>query len=297
MKVLGRHDVICRLPAVLLSAATPPLLYALGRSIYRPTAGAAAAAAFVVLPITLSFANFNALEVPVMAWTLLGLVGYVRLLQTSRRRYLALSALGPRSMHADWPAFVLTGGLLAFGAIRAYLLPRRVFGLPPSGATPRGGRSPPSIAALTAALYLALFQHAGKLGDLLTSYGLRSSGNAEPLSKVLESRRYSARALVHADRHRRRKARRDRLRGAARPAPARARRAAAALPRDRDGAVRRLPARRRHPHLLAALLRGLLRPRRGRPRRHRRVAPGARRRRGEPPGARRRRPGRRSTRR
>lgn len=191
MKVLGRHDVICRLPAVLLSAATPPLLYALGRSIYRPAAGAAAAAAFVVLPITLSFANFNALEVPVMAWTLLGLFGYVRLLQTSRRRYLALSALGlALGMHADWPAFVLTGGLLAFGAIRAYLLPRRVFGPLPERRYAAWWVLTASIAALTAALYLALFQHAGKLGDLLTSYGLRSSGNAEPLSKVLESRRY-----------------------------------------------------------------------------------------------------------
>src|SRR5262249_33122335 len=51
----------CRPPAVLLSAATPPLLYAIGRSIWRPAAGAAAATAFVVLPITLAFANMNAL--------------------------------------------------------------------------------------------------------------------------------------------------------------------------------------------------------------------------------------------
>ncbi|WP_437276302.1 glycosyltransferase family 39 protein [Sorangium sp. So ce375] len=191
MKVFGRHDVICRLPAVLLSAATPPLLYAIGRSIYRPAAGAAAAASFVVLPITLSFASFNALEVPVMAWTLLGLLGYVRLTQTSRRRYLAVSALGlALGMHADWPAFVLTGGLLAFGAIRAYVLPRRVFGPLPERRYAAWWVLTASIAALTAALYLALFHHAGKLGDLLTSYGLRASGNAEPLSKVLEGRRY-----------------------------------------------------------------------------------------------------------
>ncbi|WP_437587240.1 ArnT family glycosyltransferase [Sorangium sp. So ce1000] len=191
MKVFGRHDVICRLPAVLLSAATPPLLYAIGRSVYRPAAGAAAAASFVVLPITLSFANFNALEVPVMAWTLLGLYGYVRLTQTSRRRYLAVSALGlALGMHADWPAFVLTGGLLTFGAIRAYLLPRRVFGPLPERRYAAWWVLTALITALTAALYLALFQQAGKLGDLLTSYGLRSSGNAEPLSKVLEGRRY-----------------------------------------------------------------------------------------------------------
>ncbi|XYH95306.1 ArnT family glycosyltransferase [Sorangium sp. So ce1128] len=191
MKVFGRHDVICRLPAVLLSAATPPLLHAIGRSVYRPAAGAAAAAAFVVLPITLSFANLNALEVPVMAWTLLGLWGYVRLTQTSRRRYLAVSALGlALGMNADWPAFVLTGGLLVFGAIRAYLLPKRVFGPVHARRYAQWWVLTAFIAALTVALYVALFHQAGKLGDLLASYGFRSSGNAEPLSKVLASRRY-----------------------------------------------------------------------------------------------------------
>ncbi|WP_437809179.1 ArnT family glycosyltransferase [Sorangium sp. So ce1078] len=191
MKVFGRHDVVCRLPAVLLSAATPPLLYAIGRSVYRPAAGAAAAASFVVLPITLAFANLNALEVPVMAWTLLGLWGYVRLTQTSRRRYLAVSALGlTLGMHADWPAFVLTGGLLAFGAIRAYLLPKRVFGPVHERRHAQWWVLTALLATLTAALYLALFHHAGKLGDLLASYGFRSSGNAEPLAKVLASRRY-----------------------------------------------------------------------------------------------------------
>ncbi|AUX35950.1 MULTISPECIES: glycosyltransferase family 39 protein [Sorangium] len=191
MQVLGRHDVVCRLPAVLLSAVTPPLLYAIGRSVYRPAAGAAAAAAFVVLPITLSFANLNALEVPVMAWTLLGLFGYVRLTQTGRRRYLAVSALGlTLGMHADWPAFVLTGGLLAFGAIRAYLLPKRVFGPIHERRYAQWWVLTAFLAALTAALYLALFHQAGKLGDLLASYGFRSSGNAEPLAKVLAGRRY-----------------------------------------------------------------------------------------------------------
>ncbi|WP_437645213.1 ArnT family glycosyltransferase [Sorangium sp. So ce362] len=191
MEVFGRHDVICRLPAVLLSAATPPLLYAIGRSVYRPAAGAAAAASFVVLPITLAFANLNALEVPVMAWTLLGLWGYVRLTQTSRRRYLAVSALGlALGMHADWPAFVLTGGLLTFGAIRAYLLPKRFFGPIHERRYAQWWVLTAFLAALTAALYLALFHQAGKLGDLLGSYGFRSSGNAEPLAKVLASRRY-----------------------------------------------------------------------------------------------------------
>ncbi|AKT42756.1 ArnT family glycosyltransferase [Chondromyces crocatus] len=191
MKVLGRHDVVCRLPAVLLSVATPPLLYALGRSLYRPAAGAAAAATFVVLPIALSFANFNALEVPVMAWTLLGVWGYVRLLQTWRKRWIAVSVLGlTLGMHADWPAFVLTGGLLAFGALRGFLAPVSVFGPVHPRRFAQWWVLTAAAAVLTLGLYLVLFQRAGKLVDLLQSYAMRSSGNEAPLGAVLASRRY-----------------------------------------------------------------------------------------------------------
>ncbi len=191
MKVLGRHDYVCRLPAVLLSAATPPLLYAIGRSVWRPAAGAAAAAAFTVLPITLAFASFNALEVPVMAWSLLGLWGYVRLTQTWRRRYVAASVIGlAAAMSCDWPAFVLVGGLLGFGALRGLLLPRGVFGPVRDRRYAQWWALLAAAGAITAGLFLALFQASGKLGDLLQSYGLRSAGNQAPLAKVLESRRY-----------------------------------------------------------------------------------------------------------
>ncbi|WP_231511952.1 ArnT family glycosyltransferase [Chondromyces apiculatus] len=191
MEVLGRSDAVCRLPAVLLSAVTPPLLYAVGRSAYRPAAGAAAAVTFVVLPITLSFASFNALEVPVMAWTLLGVWGYVRLVQTWRRRWIAVSALGlTLGMHADWQAFVLAGGLLGFGALRGFLLPEGVFGRVASRRYGQWWVVTASAAVLTGLMYLALFQRAGKLVDLLQSYGLRSYGNEAPILAVLASRRY-----------------------------------------------------------------------------------------------------------
>jgi hypothetical protein len=191
MKLLGRHDVVCRLAPALLSVATPPLLYALGRSIWRPVAGAAAAAAFVVLPITLAFASFNALEVPVIAWTSLALLGYVRLTQTGRRRYLAMALVGTcLALHADWPGFMLTGALLGFGLLRGYVL-RPFFG--PLVSERRYAEwwiATATLAVLTFLLYLALFHASGKLDDFFGSYGLRSSGNAEPLAKVLHHRRY-----------------------------------------------------------------------------------------------------------
>jgi Dolichyl-phosphate-mannose-protein mannosyltransferase len=191
MKVLGRHDYLCRLAPVLLSMATPPLLFATGRAIWRPAAGAAAAAAFVVLPITLAFANFNALEVPAMAWLLLGIWGFVRLTQTGRRRYLAASLVGlTLALHIDWPAYVGVGSVLGFALLRGFVAPG-LFGRihhPRRFAT--WWALATGLSVLTFGLYLALFKEADKLGDLLGAYGMRSSGNAQPLADVLASRRY-----------------------------------------------------------------------------------------------------------
>ncbi|HVY49379.1 MAG TPA: glycosyltransferase family 39 protein, partial [Minicystis sp.] len=201
MKLFGRHDFVCRLAPVLLSVATPPLLYDLGRSIWRPAAGAAAAAGFVVLPIALAFANFNALEVPVIAYSLLFLWGYVRLTQTGRRRHLAVSLVGLfLALNADWPAFVLAGEVVAFATARSLVL-RRAFGpLGPRGAgvsqAVRERRHAAfclgaiAIVASTLLLYLALFSASHKLGDLFGSAEMRSSGNRTRLANVLASRRY-----------------------------------------------------------------------------------------------------------
>jgi hypothetical protein len=46
------------------------------------------------------------------------------------------------------------------------------------------------LSVLSGVFYLAVFQKAGKLGDLLAIYGSRSSGNSLPLSLVLASRQY-----------------------------------------------------------------------------------------------------------
>jgi len=190
MKVFGRYDFVCRLAPVLLSSATPPLFYALGRAIWRPAAGAAAALCFVVLPISLAFANFNALEVPVIAWSLLGMWGFVRHTQTAKRRHLVLSLAGFfMALHADWPAYVLVGTLLAFGLMRALPL-RRLFGPLKFRRYVTWWILLATLAVGTGLLYLYLFQSAGKLNDLLQSYHGRSLGRDTPLDQVLNSRRY-----------------------------------------------------------------------------------------------------------
>lgn len=196
MKVFGRHDFICRLAPVLLSVATPPLLFALGRAVWRPLAGAVAALCFVVLPITLAFANFNALEVPVMTWLLVGMWGFVRFNQTGRRLHLTLCLVGfALALHADWPAFVLVGSLLAFALLRGFLVPR-LFGDARRFRRKRFADYATwwvltaSLAGLTGVLYLYAFQRAGGLDDLLSSYRGRSTGADMPLDEVLASRRY-----------------------------------------------------------------------------------------------------------
>lgn len=119
VRVLGHHDFVCRLAPVVMSAATPPLLYALGRALWGPVAGAVSAVAFVVLPIALGFANFNALEVPVIFGVLLASWGLTRFLQTYRQRFLWTSWLGlGQALLSDWPAFVFAALLLLLLAVR-----------------------------------------------------------------------------------------------------------------------------------------------------------------------------------
>lgn len=191
MKVLGRHDYVCRLAPVLLSVATPVLLFALGRAMWRPAAGAAAAAAFVVLPICLAFANFNALEVPVMAWSLAGLWAFVRHTQTRRRRYLAASVIGfALALHADWPAYVLVAGLLLFGLVRGFVFRKWPFGRLDFRTYAQWWVWLATVTAATALLYVYLFHDAGKLDDLLKSARMRSSGSGLPLGAVLAKRQY-----------------------------------------------------------------------------------------------------------
>jgi 4-amino-4-deoxy-L-arabinose transferase-like glycosyltransferase len=191
MKIFGRHDVVCRLAPILLSVGTPPLLHAVGRAIWRPAAGAAAAAAFVVLPITLSFASFNALEVPVITWSLLGLWGWVRLTQTGSRRHLAAALVGCLlALNADWPAHVLVGGMLGFALLRTHLAPGLFGRARHLSLRLAWWIWSIVIAGGTLALYLALFKRSGKLAALVAAYEWRSAGNDQPLWSVLAARRY-----------------------------------------------------------------------------------------------------------
>lgn len=190
VKLFGHHDFACRLAPVLLSAATPPLLYAIGRALWGPIAGALSAASFAVLPIALAFANFNALEVPTIFGMLLCTWGYIRLSQTWKRRFLIVSLIGAFwAVNSDWPGFMFLAVVLAFMLPRGLLLGRwyesvdiRRFA--------QWWAIAASIAVAVMCFYLYEFEHAKQLGVFLAQGQIRASGDSMSLHQVLQSRKY-----------------------------------------------------------------------------------------------------------
>ncbi len=181
--LLGRSDFACRLPAIIASVASVLLFYRVGRELFRPSAAALGALGFVCLPITLSFAAFNALEVPLMAWSLVALWGYLRHRRTGARRDLWVLVLGASmALNTDWPAFVLVLGLMLIelGGLRAW--PARA-----DLARLLGLAVPPLLIGLA---YVLAFRHWGKLEDLWQSAELRAMSPRASLTRVLDTRAY-----------------------------------------------------------------------------------------------------------
>jgi Dolichyl-phosphate-mannose-protein mannosyltransferase len=159
--LFGHHDWVCRLPALLFSALTPGLVYALGRALYGPLAGGLAALAFVATPIALTTAQLNGFEVPLLFGALLACVGTVRMRQTGRRGWGVVAWLGMAlSLNSDWPALGFVAALLSILLIRLFVFRanRREFDA--------GARlfAWASVLTVTLIVYYAwVFFHAGRL--------------------------------------------------------------------------------------------------------------------------------------
>lgn len=182
----GKHDWVCRAPAVLQGALTPLLVYAVARPLYGALPAALGAFAFVVTPIALAFGNFNGLEVPVIFASLLASWAVLRLHAGGGRRHLfgGLAALA-FALNADWPAFVFSAGLV--GIIAGWALVTREH---------RRRRQLLQFAKLAAALtlaigaaYLIVLTALGELDDLLAQGHARALGS-ENLFQAVYARRY-----------------------------------------------------------------------------------------------------------
>lgn len=190
VRVLGAHDWVLRLAPLGMSAATPPLVFVASRRLWGAPAAAVAAVAFTVTPIALAFADFNALEVPVMFGVALGIWGLVRFTDGWRWRWLAVALGGlVHAMNSDWAAFVFVGSVLGAGLLRlAPPVARRRPPLPSRAAL--AGALLALAAALVGGAYVVLFSSLGRLDDLLAQGAARAHGASTPLAAVLVARRH-----------------------------------------------------------------------------------------------------------
>jgi hypothetical protein len=187
---LGHHDFVCRLPAALMSIAMPPLLYGAGRALWGPMAGALTAAAYVVTPITLAYANFFALEVPTMFAMALTTFAWVRFSQTNRKRFAVLVALGMiLAASFDWTGFVFDALVLGTLFFRGFVLRQLVPAFDFVRFATLWATSVVLVAAL-AVFFVYAFSDLGQLGQLFAQGQARATGSSLPLSEVLESRKY-----------------------------------------------------------------------------------------------------------
>jgi hypothetical protein len=188
--IFGRHNWALRLLAVTWSTLTPFFLYRIGRAVWGPIEGGLCAVAFVVLPITLGFSNFHALEAPTIFGCTMALWGYLRLVQTSKWRYWIGSVVGfAFAVQQDWPALMWGAALLTIVFLRAFVVPASWIG---SGNLRRLGfywATMVAVALAAVALHIGLVYAVDRLATLVDAHASRSVGNDLPLSTVLETRK------------------------------------------------------------------------------------------------------------
>ena len=191
VKLLGSSAWVVRLVAVLMSAATPPLLYAAGRALWGPVPGAIAAASFATLPITLGFANLPGFEVPLVFGCALVTWTSIRFLQAWTVRWMVASVLSYAWFaHTDWEAVVFIALSLGALLVMLLLLPGRWFGPIDTRRFAQWWTLAVCVSLATVLGYLALFNEAGQLVNLFGQGRARSSGSETPLSTVLEARSF-----------------------------------------------------------------------------------------------------------
>ena len=190
VKLLGHQAWVVRLPAVLMSAAMPRLIHGAGRALYGPLAGGVAALGYVVLPITLAYANFFALEVPTMFGMAVATYAGARFFQCEERRFSLLGLFGLSYAAAcDWPGFCFDALVLGAIFLRVFVLAR----FSPPFRLDRGAAFWAWGVVLVGGLasyHLVELVRLEHVSELLRQGEFRSNGGAQPLSDVLHQRRY-----------------------------------------------------------------------------------------------------------
>jgi hypothetical protein len=189
--VFGRHEWAIRLVPVLLNVAMPSLFFFVANRLWGKASAALAALGWVVLPITLAFAQFPAFETFSLAGILAVTLSGLRFAETrSNGRLLELLVVTFLAANTDWIASLY---VLATAATVLFLL---VFGprhhVPDAHLRPllRGTLCTALVTLLVVGAYVHVFRQIGLYEDFLGSADHRAKGNDVPLSAVLEHRRY-----------------------------------------------------------------------------------------------------------
>jgi 4-amino-4-deoxy-L-arabinose transferase-like glycosyltransferase len=188
--IFGHHDFVIHLPAFLMSAAIPPLLYGIAKARWGVSAGAVAAAAYVVVPIAVGFSNFWNLETLCIFGVLLFFWGHSRHMATGRNRHLLASLLGLiAACSGDWVGYLLVAPTLGWAFLRVFVLPADWS--PPVQFRSYAGWWAVSVALATGTLllWLGLFRHVHHLSAWLLQGSARGGGDLQSLTQVLEGRR------------------------------------------------------------------------------------------------------------
>jgi hypothetical protein len=188
--LFGHRDFLVHLPATLMSAAIPPMLYGIGKARWGAAAGAVAAAGYVLLPIAVGFSNFWNLETICIFGAILFFWGHSRHLTTGRERYMIASLVGLAfACSGDWVGYLLVAPTLGWAFLRAFVVPARW--------TPRL-RPAPYVRwwALSAMVvvgslvwWIWLFQHVGKIDEWLNAGSQRGGGDSATLRATLDARK------------------------------------------------------------------------------------------------------------
>jgi hypothetical protein len=181
--VLGQHDIVVHLPAILMSIAIPPLLFSIGKKHWGTIAGAAAACGYVVVPIAIGFANYHNLETICIFGTLLFLWGLSHQRLAASLTGLAVVCSG------DWIGYVLVAPILGWAFLRAFVLPSRWTPRLSFHWYARWWATSVVVATGSLLLWLGLFYKADKIGDWIGSAEMRGGGRDLPLRAALEARK------------------------------------------------------------------------------------------------------------
>jgi 4-amino-4-deoxy-L-arabinose transferase-like glycosyltransferase len=188
--LFGHHDWVCRLPALLLYTSMPRLIYGGARALYGPLAAGVAALGFVVLPITLAYANFFSLEIATMFGMALAIYGFARFSQAPRARFGVLAVLGlAYAAAADWTGLFFDGLVLGALFLRGFVFARVLgpFSFERFARVWAWSVVAVTLVALFHLLTLVKLEH---VNEFLRQGEFRAQGSDLPLEAVLAHRRY-----------------------------------------------------------------------------------------------------------